>query len=313
MVFIKDVVKFIKCTRYISKNEEAKTNNYQKKDNENYFSVYTSICKKYYPCIIKPDDTKGYGCCFCFTCERHFCIEYQREEHLEHSFINFEQLKINEEDLIKEENSVTNKISLLFKSFLDNKENEKLYDTIKKIEDELIKFNIFIINSYRKEKNNFYNFFNFYYLFILKEDFKNTENNLLKKFFGLSGFKTLINDLKNHYEKIKILWIIKNLIEYKKYQIKKKVIKKRKENYNFENICALLTNEGYEDKIVNKMKEIINEVNIRKRDDYKNKIFNFIIESVDVFKIQPEKFLKELNIILNQVKINFKEMVKQTV
>ena len=31
MVFIKDVVKFIKCTRYIDKNEEAKTNNYQKK------------------------------------------------------------------------------------------------------------------------------------------------------------------------------------------------------------------------------------------------------------------------------------------
>ena len=61
------------------------------------------------------------------------------------------------------------------------------------------------------------------------------------------------------------------------------------------------------------MEEIIKEVNIRKRDDYKKKIFNFIIESVDVFKIQPEKFLKELNIILNQVKFNFKEMVKKTV
>jgi hypothetical protein len=45
----------------------------------------------------------------------------------------------------------------------------------------------------------------------------------------------------------------------------------------------------------------------------KKKIFKFIIKSVDAFKIQPEKFVKDLNIILKQVKVNFKEMVKQKV
>ena len=44
------------------------------------------------------------------------------------------------------------------------------------------------------------------------------------------GFKMLIKDLKNHYEKMKILSLIKNLIEFKKYQLKKKIIEKRKKN-----------------------------------------------------------------------------------
>ena len=59
------------------------------------------------------------------------------------------------------------------------------------------------------------------------------------------------------------------------------------------------------------MKDIIIEV--KNRDDLKSKIFKFIISAVDVFRTSPEKFLKELNVILEQVKINFKEMVKQNV
>ena len=129
----------------------------------------------------------------------------------------------------------------------------------------------------------------------------------------MHAFKVIINDLKNYYEKAKIFWLLKNLIEYKKYQIKNETIKKRKINYNFENIYILLKKEGYEDNIINKMKEIINEVKNRNRDDYKKKIFDFIIESVDYFKTKQEEFLSELNIILKQVKLDFKEMVKQKV
>ena len=59
------------------------------------------------------------------------------------------------------------------------------------------------------------------------------------------------------------------------------------------------------------MGEIITEA--KNRDDLKRKIFNIIVSAIDVFRNSPEKFLKELNIILKQVKINFKEMVKQNV
>jgi len=72
-----------------------------------------------------------------------------------------------------------------------------------------------------------------------------------------------------------------------------------------------LQNEGFEENIVNKMKEIIKEV--KNKDNYKIKIFNFIIESVEAFKNDKYKFLKQLNTILEQVKVNFKEMVIQKV
>ena len=41
-----------------------------------------------------------------------------------------------------------------------------------------MKFNDFVIDSYRNDKNNFYHYFNFYYLFRVKEDLKNRDNNL---------------------------------------------------------------------------------------------------------------------------------------
>ena len=89
------------------------------------------------------------------------------------------------------------------------------------------------------------------------------------------------------------------------------MVEKRKKKYSFENLDNLIKDEGYSENIINKMKDIIIEV--KNRDDLKNKIFTFIISAVDVFRTSPEKFLKELNVILEQVKINFKEMVKQNV
>ena len=207
---------------------------------EKNFEIYTSICKKYYPFIIRPVNNLGKSLCnkhlkmmnfFCFSCERHFCDGCKNDSG--HSLIDLEKLKIKEKDLIKEEKEVKDKISSLFQRFLENKEYEDSYESIKKTKDEILKFNVYVINSYRIEKNNFYKFFNFYYHFRLKEDLKNNYNesiDILKKFFGMYGFKMLIKDLKNHYEKMKILSLIKNLIEFKKYQLKKKIIEKRKKN-----------------------------------------------------------------------------------
>ena len=57
------------------------------------------------------------------------------------------------------------------------------------------------------------------------------------------------------------------------------------------------------------MKEIIKEV--KDRDRWKEKIFDFIIKTIDIFKTNKNKFIKILNEILSQVKLNFKEMVKK--
>ena len=92
----------------------------------------------------------------------------------------------------------------------------------------------------------------------------------------MHGFKALVDDLKEYYEKAKIRWLLKNIIAYKKKEMHEKIIKKRKEHYNFENIYILLQDEGYEENIVNIMKEIIKEV--KDREDWKEKILNFIIE-----------------------------------
>ena len=196
-----------------------------------------------------------------------------------------------------------------FSSLINEKSDEKTIQKIKKYENEIIKFNQFIYNSYQKEKYNFYIYFNYYYLFFLKTDLKSKDDNIFKKFFSKQGFKILVNDLKLYYEKSKIRWLLKNLIAYKKNDIKKKIIKQRKKDYNFENIYILLIKEGFEENIIILMKEIITEV--KDRDIWKQKIFDFIIESIDIFKTNKNKFIKVLNDILSQVKINFKEMVKK--
>ena len=88
------------------------------------------------------------------------------------------------------------------------------------------------------------------------------------------------------------------------------LIEKRKKDYNFENLDTLSLKEGFEENIINKMKEIIKEA---KNDEFKNRIFNFIVESVETFKNNQDKYLKELNLIAEQVKVNFKELVKEKV
>jgi len=222
---------------------------------------------------------------FCFKCDKHFCLEC-KNIHIEHSFINLEETKISEEELNKEENLIKAKISSLFNKYSNEQLAHKSSEKIENFKEEIIEFNYFIINTYRINKNNFYNYFNFYYLFRLKNDLKNKDNNMLKQFFGIYGFKKIINDLKNYYKKKKIVWLIKNLVSYKKSKNEKEIylrkIEKRKENYKFENLYLLLQNEGFEENIVNKMKEIIKEV--KNKVNYKIKIFNFIIESVDAFK-----------------------------
>ena len=204
-----------------SKEEKEEKEERKKIETEEDFHIYTSICKKYYPFIINPVHKPQNNICknhyknyvlFCLTCNIHFCVE-DKKYHIDHSFIDLDQIKINEEELIEAENSVKNKRFQIFNEKLDEKACEKL----KKYEEEIMNFNYFIINSYRNEKNNFYKFFNFYYLFVLKKDLKKRENNnLLKLFFGLHGFKTIIYDLKNYYEKQKKRWLLKNLIAYKK-------------------------------------------------------------------------------------------------
>ena len=280
--------------------------------------VYTPICKKYYPLILTPINKNKTNICkkdskrftyFCFTCNNHFCPKC-KTDHIGHSFISLEEIKIKEQELINERNSVQNKISSQFSKYLNEQLDNNSKKIIMKSIDEIIKFNYYVINSYRRDKNNFYNYFNYYYLYRLKEDLKNKENNLIKKFFGFHGFKKLINDLKYFYEKTKVRWLLKNLINYKKKEIKEKVIKKRKEDYNFENLDTLLKNEGFEEHLISKMKEIIKEV---KNVNFKKRIFNFIIETVDAFKSNQEKYLKELNLILEQVKVDFKQLVKEKV
>ena len=278
--------------------------------------IYTPICKKYYPLILTQafenmaniciKDFKRYSY-FCFTCESHFCPKC-KSDHMNHSFINLGEIKINEEELINERNSVQKKISLIFDKYLDKKLGNNPNTIIKKSRDEIIKFNYYVINSYRKDKSNFYYYFNYYYLFRLKEDLKNKDNNLIKKFFGLYGFKTIINHLKYYYQKTKVRWLLKNLINYKKKEKREKVIAKRKKDYNFENLDTLLQNEGFRENIVCKMKEIIKEV---KNNNFKTRIFDFTVEAVDAFKSNQDKYLKELNLILEQVKVNFKELVKE--
>ena len=214
----------------------------------NFFKKYTSICKKFYPLIMFPGN-KSNICknhynifsFYCFTCKSHFCINC-KSVHLNHSYKSFDELKFNEEDILKEEKAVSKRISLIFNNELNKSIDKRI---LQKLKNELIEFNYFIIDSYRNDKNNFYHFFNYYYCFILKEDLKSKENDLLKGFFGLYGFKKLIHNLQFFYEQRKYFWLLRNLVAYKKHKIREEIIEKRKNEYNFENIYVLIQNEGF--------------------------------------------------------------------
>ena len=273
-----------------------KSNSYYKERSIPLGNVYTSICKNFYPLIMKVDYGKIKQRCnkhykifsfYCFTCQIHFCNKCQCE-HFDHSFISFDEIEINDTDIIKEKSLVKNRISLLFKEKINEKTDKKTYEKLMNLKDEIIKFNYFVIGAYKKDKNNFYNFYNYYYLYKLKEDLKSDRNDLLKKYFGLYGFKKIINNLEYFYEKQKYKWLLKNLINYKKNEIRKEKLKKREKAYRFENLDLLIQNEGFNENITNKMKEIITEV--KNRDDLKKKYLNLLYQQL---------------MFLNHVQINF--------
>ena len=281
---------------------------------ENFDNVYTSNVKKAYPFIINPDDKNIENYCkkhykvisfFCFTCHAHFCLKCQ-SEHTEHSFQSFENLKMNENDITQAEITVRGKTSLLFKNYM----NEKLVKKINEKKNEIVRFKLYIIDKYKNENNNFYNIYNFCYIFKLGALLKSDKNDLLKIFFAYNGFKMMIKKFNYFYEKQKLRWLLKNLVSYKKdNQIEEKMIKERQKKYNFENLDNLIKNEGFGYDIINTMKKIINEV--KNRNDLKTKIYNFMIRAIDLYKKDSKNFLDDLETILKLIRIDFKEMVKE--
>ena len=179
------------------------------------------------------------------------------------------------------------------------------------LKNQLKNFNHFVIEQYKNNKYNFYNFFNFYYLFKLKDDIKNGKNDLLRMFFSIHSYKKLCNRILYYLESKKKIWLLKHIIGYKKNEINKAKLKLRKKRYNFATLDVLLKDEKFDESMINKMSEIIKEV--KEREDLQKKIFNFMIQSVDIFKEYPQKFEKELEVILKQVKIDFKKKVKNEV
>ena len=90
----------------------SRSKSYYKKNSIPLESVYTSICKKMYPLIIKIDSDNMKKTCnkhykvfsfFCFTCESHFCLKCQ-SDHIGHSFINFIDKIISEKNIINQKN-----------------------------------------------------------------------------------------------------------------------------------------------------------------------------------------------------------------
>ena len=203
------------------------------------------------------------------------------------------------------ENTIEKKIDDLFGSPYqvkvdDPKVKLQKLNEILKLKKELKNFNYTVIEQYKYNKYNFYNFFNFYYLFRLKDDIKNSKNDLLRMFFSVHSFKKWFHELFYLLENKKKIWLLKHIIKYKKNKIKEEKIEMRQKKYNFSTLNELFKDEGFDESIVNKMNEIIMEV--REKEYFKEKIFIFMIRAIDIFKNDPQKFIKQLDIILQQVK-----------
>ena len=303
----------------ISRNNSSDKVKIIKQKLGNFNKVYTPICQKLYPLIIKKniyERAKKFSY-FCLTCNIHL-LDKSKNEHKEHSIISLKEIEIMDEDIISMEKMMEIKMDNLFKSLSQEKADNpevklQIENRILKLKNEFENFFHSVIEQYKYNKYNFYNFFNFYYLYKLKDDIKNVKNDLLRKFFSVHSFKKLCHTISYFVESKKKIWLLRNLIKYKKYQINKAKLKLRAKAYKFETLGVLLKDEGFDDSKINKMNEIIKEVEKHKREDLKKKIFIFMINSIDVFKKNPQKFLKELDIILVQVKINFKQMVKDVV
>lgn len=108
-------------------------------------------------------------------------------EHKEHSIINLKEKEINDDEVIKIEKSIEMSLQLMFKQITKKKNkganNKQKNEILNKIMNELERFNYFIIDSYKSDKYNFTNFFNFYYLFKIKDELKYKKNDILLLFF----------------------------------------------------------------------------------------------------------------------------------
>ena len=283
----------------------------------NFNYIYTQICKKIYPLIINPDHNRNqtYYCShkknisfFCFECHSNFCVQCQ-SNHKEHSFQSLEEIKINVNILNEIESSIEERVDLLLKD-LKTKLNAKIYEKLMKYKEDIIKFNLYIIAKYKNEKNNFYNVYNVYYLF-MQEKIKSNE--MVKNFFSYYGFKIIVKALKFFYEKQKIRWLLKNLVSYRKtFLIEEEKLKERKRKYKFEKLSDLLVAESFDLDTIEIMDNII-EKGQNMGNNLKTKIFNFIIRAIDIYKKYPDRLLKDLKSIFEQMKFDFKQLVKEKV
>lgn len=275
--------------------------------------VYTSRVKNIFPFIVKINNTDIENNCnkcnnkfsfYCFKCNNHFCTEC-KSSHIDHSFINFEDIKIDNEDIAKAIIIIKQNISSLYREYFSKNKNidENLY------KNEIIRFAWFILRRFKREKNNFFNIYNFFYIFKLKELIKLDKNNLLKNFFLINGFKIISKNTKYFYEKQKYRWLIKHLISYRKENQKEdQLVKERKKKYNFNSLDILIKDQGFNPQIIDKMKKIINE--IKDKEDLKDEIFTFILRAIDLYKLDSSRFAHDLSEILEYLKKDFKNLVK---
>ena len=301
----------------ISRNNSSSKADISKQKKDKFKTGYTTICQKFYPLILKLNTHESYQkfSYFCLTCNIHL-FDKGQNKHKYHSIISLKEIEISDKDIINSEKAIDKNMDDLFKFTSqvianDQKIELQKQNEIVNLKNQLKNFNYFVIEQYKNNKYNFYNFFNFYYLFKLKDDIKNGKNDLLRMFFSIHSYKKLAHKILYYLESKKKIWLLKHIIGYKKNEINKTKLKLRKKRYNFATLDVLLKDEKFDESMINKMSEIIKEV--KEREDLKKKIFNFMIHSIDIFKDYPQKFEKELDVILKQVKINFKKMVKNTV
>ena len=289
---------------------------------EKFFDIYTYISKKLYPLIFNTDDKIIRNICekhnkiislFCFTCNEHFCLEC-KSEHVNHSLQELKEIKIKEKDLINEENKVRENTTLFFEKYFGIYKEKKEHERLERFMKEIIRFKYFIIEKYKEQKENFYNIYNFLYVFgFVEHYFESGIKMHLKEFQGFHGFKALKSHLRYFYEKQKYRWLLKNLISYRKEnQERDNEIKKRKKKYKFNDLNNLLKDYGFNENICGKMKDIIGCIE-KKRNDLKEKIYDFIINAVDIYKKYKEKtnIEKDLNAIKEKIIENdFKKKVE---
>ena len=73
----------------------------------------------------------------------------------------------------------------------------------------------------------------------------------------------------------------------------------------------MIKEQGFNPQIIDKMKKIINE--IKDKEDLKDEIFTFILRAIDLYKLDSSRFDHDLSEILEYLKKDFKNLVKNEV